>query len=512
VSPSAWGWRRRAPSVPALSTSLALYWGVDLVELWRVLRRHPVVFVACTLVCLALAGAWTLTRDPLYEASATGIVSAPASSSTFAGDDDEKARSRATTYVALGATRGMATRVTDVLHSDLDPGTLLAQTSFEQPPDTALVQVHVRSTSATSARRLADAWLTELSARVQEIENPDGGNGASSPSLTTVEPASEPDAPVYPRPPLNLAIGLAAGLVLGVAGALARDRADQRIRDAVDVKERLGMGVLAEVPSSVIRRAKKSRAKLGRRTSARRHELDPVFVDIRTKLQYLNVDRPPRSLLVTSTVDGAGSSTVAREVARAIAEHGESVVLVELDFNSPTMGDLNRLDPDTGILQVLTGLISIREALQDDEELGGLTYLVAGGSAPNTAELLGSKALPLILETLNEDSYLVLDASPMPDEPATALLLSLVDAALLVVLAGRTSTTALARAIDEVTTKAGKSVGIALTGAGKRSRAKAVRWPLPGGIPTNRSVADPPDAANASEERVGAEPRRRSAS
>jgi Mrp family chromosome partitioning ATPase len=163
------------------------------------------------------------------------------------------------------------------------------------------------------------------------------------------------------------------------------------------------------------------------------------FRILRTNLELIDPDRPVRTLMVTSAVEGEGKSTTVANLAVSAALAGREVILVDLDFRHPSLGTFF---PDTGSLgmtDVTLGHVSLGEALSpvvlggnragSDADSGGLSsasgngtlgrattlrVLPTGNLPPNPGEFVGSAAVERVLADLADRADLVLiDSAPM---------------------------------------------------------------------------------------------------
>lgn len=105
-----------------------------------------------------------------------------------------------------------------------------------------------------------------------------------------------------------------------------------------------------------------------------------AYRQIRTNLQFLNVDDPPRVLVVTSAVPNEGKSTTAINLALVVAQSGKRVALVEGDLRRPRVVSYLRLVKGAGLTSVLAGNASAADVLQPFAD--GLLSVMASGPTP----------------------------------------------------------------------------------------------------------------------------------
>lgn len=203
---------------------------------------------------------------------------------------------------------------------------------------------------------------------------------------TQLSPAAAPTVPLSPRPRRNAGFAFVLSLLVGIAAAFGFERFDRRLKRIEDAEGMYGASVLAVIPH-----AKEPVLLLDGEVgiSADFHE---AFRQLRTNLQLAALERPLKRVLVTSAVPGEGKSTVARNLAIAFREFGNSVVLVDADLRRPSQGRLFATDVETGITSVLTGEVDLEDALLDipvtARGLDALAQIEAASTLPGTRSAL----------------------------------------------------------------------------------------------------------------------------
>ncbi|QBS37607.1 polysaccharide biosynthesis tyrosine autokinase [Thermaerobacter sp. FW80] len=157
---------------------------------------------------------------------------------------------------------------------------------------------------------------------------------------------------------------------------------------------------------------------------------------VRTNLQYLAVDKPLRSIMITSGLPGEGKSLTAANLALSFANAGKTTVLVEADMRRPVQSALFGLANVYGLSAVLAGSCTLNEALQLVPRAKNLWVLPAGPTPPNPAELLGSRrAHELFAGLVNDYEVVIYDTPPAVMVADPLVLAPKVDGVILVVSA-----------------------------------------------------------------------------
>jgi capsular exopolysaccharide synthesis family protein len=197
-----------------------------------------------------------------------------------------------------------------------------------------------------------------------------------------------------------------------------------------------------------------------------RSPVSEAYRTLRTNLEFLSLDEPLRTLVVTSPGAEEGKSTALANLAVTLAQGGKRVILVDCDLRRPTQHTLFDLDNTAGLTTMM-----LDEAAQSDPPLretpvDGLRVLPAGPAPPNPAELLGSRRMKETMATLLEQAdVLLFDAPPVLAVTDALVLAVQTDGVLLVVKAGGTRREHVEQAKERLERVNARIVGAVLNGA-----------------------------------------------
>lgn len=415
-------------------------------DLWKIVRRYWVLILTASLVGLVLSTVYTFTREPKYSATSYAYVVADENSGgSFAGS--AFAQSKAQAWLPLFKSNAVADRVIERSNLDITASDLANRTTATLQDESPAVSVTVTAASPEDAKSIADGIVDATSAEVQRLEGKTAGA-----TIKVVSAAERPTRPSYPRPERILPLGLLAGMVIGFVLALIRRRQDTRIRTPEGLGELHTSPVLAVLPAISEREQESEHQSFQTREGLRQ---------LRTNLRFIDVDRPPRTIVLTSARMGEGKSTVASSLAKVLAQSGESVILIDADLRRPRLAPIFDLDSALGLTQLLAGEVSVAEVTQPSGT-PGLQVITAGQIPPNPSELLGSQRMSALLGELREDHFVILDAPPLLPVTDAALLSAHADGALLVVQADGTRQEQVIHAVKNVERVGGHVLGMVL--------------------------------------------------
>jgi non-specific protein-tyrosine kinase len=249
----------------------------------------------------------------------------------------------------------------------------------------------------------------------------------------------------------------AAALAIGVA--LLFEYLNDTIETADDVKSALGLSTLGTLGTLVT-----AGGELIAATQSNVPATEQCRV-LRTNIRYFDVERPLRTLLVTSASPGEGKSTIAANLAVVMAQAGQRVVLLDGDLRRPRLHRLFAVPLQGGLAtSLLAGRLDGN--IQAAPAVARLSVLPAGPLPPNPAELLGSQAMRKLLDDLAQQADMVLmDSPPVLAVTDAALLAQIVDGVLLIVEAGKTRRGMAREAIARLRQVRGNLIGVVLNRA-----------------------------------------------
>ena len=424
---------------------------MTLFELLSLMKKHVRLLVILPIVCAVIAGAYcyTMMRD-VYSTSTTLYV--------LVSEDAVNAESYSSLSSNFNVSQQIANDVSQLITSarvrtdtarELGWSSLAGYgVSVSSGEDSRVLRVIVSGYDPAGAAEVANALAEVASDVAQEV--------MSVQSVNVLDRAVEPVIPSGPNRNLYIMVAAFGGFSLAFAAVILGSVLDTRIHDGKTAEGIAGITELGSIP------------KFG---EGKRRSDDEPSPEVRgaqdsvktllTNLMFLGVDDPIKTVVVTSSTENEGKSTVACLLAQAIAMSGQSVLLVDCDLRHRTLEGILGVRAAKGIGAVLHGT-PIEQAVRPTRQ-ENLFFLNAEPDIPNPTEIISSKRFKTLLGLLAERySFVVLDAPPLGIFADAAVLASLADATLLVVREGYTRKASLAMAAEQLR-KAGVPVaGLAL--------------------------------------------------
>jgi polysaccharide biosynthesis transport protein len=320
------------------------------------------------------------------------------------------------------------------------------------------VSTGARQARLQSARNLSATLATQLE-NLRLSEQLETGSGI-------VMPAATSDAVRVSAHTTRYGIlGLAMGLVFGLGVALLAEYRDDTIKSVGEVEDIYGAPALAHILLDKFTEDEPRRLVLTQHPNSGSAE---SYRLLRNTLEHLSDERKIKALLVTSAEPKEGKSSVAANLAAAMAQAGKNVVLVVCDFHQPTTEQFFDVSSTVGLSDALTGAAGV-DALQAIPELGSLRVLTAGTTPPNPSELLGSVRMKQLVASLRASvDWVIIDTPALLSASDGATTARWADAVLVVTRSG-VSTGDAARESKELLNNIGASVlGVVVWGLGNK--------------------------------------------
>jgi capsular exopolysaccharide synthesis family protein len=330
---------------------------------------------------------------------------------------------------ASPAVRGQDTEIFKSVEQDLEAiRTDIASTQSEIQD---LLDKTDRSTTQESTLQTLQGRLVSLRSTYATLLTFTTNDAANL--LTVVQPAIPPSNAISPRPLTDALLAVVVALVVVSALVFLYEFIDDALRDADDVTETLGLPTLGQI--------ERMRGEKGRKGFYRlvailypRSPAAEAYRSLRTNLDFASLDRPLRSLLVTSAVPGEGKTVTSANLAVVAAQGGRRVLLIDADLRRPGVHKMFNLENGPGFADLIRNPQIGPASLTQATEQPNLSVLTTGAPPPNPTEVVGSQRARALFETL-ADQYdlVVVDSPPIQVFADAPILSSFMDGTLLVV-------------------------------------------------------------------------------
>ncbi len=254
-------------------------------------------------------------------------------------------------------------QINSVINGQQNQATLTGQATLNE--------LQQQLTTDSTQLQTAESGLTQLQSEA----------ALASDSVVVVSPASVPSNSVSPSRPLTVLLAGVAGLLLAVGLVLLINYLDQTVKDDEELQRRTGLTPIGHIPFVSASKTRMGELiVLGGPPSA-----SEAYRSLRTNLQFASVDRPVKTIVVTSPGPGEGKSRTAANLAIVLAVAGHTTLLLDANFRHPCVhGFFGRASKHGFSELILNDGHQGEEMIRPVREVPGLSVLAAGVSSPQS--------------------------------------------------------------------------------------------------------------------------------
>jgi capsular exopolysaccharide synthesis family protein len=324
------------------------------------------------------------------------------------------------------------------------------------PLGTSFVDISVTDGDPEQAAAIATSVMRQFSLAIADLEQ-SPGSAASPLRITTVRNPPVPSKPLTPHVIRDLGIAAILGLALAAGWVWFRSGLDTKIRRPEDLPSTDGVVSIGFIP-----RFTGASSLQG----SHRQGVAEVFKALRSNFKFVSSLHGSRTVVICSTAKGEGATTVAANLAEALAVDGARVCLVDANLRTANSG-VQR----SPMSRAPFGLTDMLVGRADDEHFaaslapGEVSFIPPGPVPPNPNELLGSVEMRHLLASLREAfDYVLIDAPAVGVLSDGAVLASMADASVLVVGMGSVRAAAVSDSLASLKQAGSTVLGIVANG------------------------------------------------
>ncbi len=352
-------------------------------------------------------------------------------------------------YIELVKTRDFLMDVLGDTNIKLTPELLLTKLQISYIPNSDFIQIKY-----TSDNKLET--LTILQGIVEKFKELPSKYKADTEIIVAEDIGIDEHADIRNNGLLIL-LGVLGGLGIGTGIVFVMECLNKTFRTKGEVERELKMPIISMVP--------KFKEKSTRKLKQGSYDIAcEAYNNLAVNIRYKNNSNENRVVLVTSSLIGEGSTTTATNLAKALSNCDEKVILVEGNLRKPSLHEVYNVDNKVGISDVILGKSGLEDGIKQINK--NLDVLLAGSSINNPTQIINSNELDNILKALKKKySYIIIDSPAIKVVTDALAIANKVDCTVLVVKAEVVKKDAVKESIELVNSVDGNITGIIFNGA-----------------------------------------------
>jgi len=430
----------------------------DLSYILGVIRKRFLLILFFIILGFWAAFAYNYVAPVKYK-SATTLYVKPKVSST--GDVDYQTvltnQKMISTYSQIMKSRKILNKVIDNLEINMTYGEVNEGLTVSAVSNTELISISMISedpeVSFNITKEVTSVFMQEIK-EMMDIDN-----------ITVIDEPVLNNVPVLPRTKMNIVIGIAGGVLVGIVLAFLIESMDTKIKNHEDVKKYLKLKTIGIVPHSDIDDENKKYRKANKKLDLKGQEghklkiiYEPTSVIsesirmIRTNLNFLDL----KIINVTSTLPSEGKTEVISNLAVAFALLGKKVLIIDCDLRKPKIHRKFGLPRKEGISNILLskGEVKLEDAVTHfmvDDKGTSVDVLGPGAKVSNPSELINSKGFAELIESTRDKYDLVLIDCPPISMMADGIIVSrITDGTVYVIESDRTDYRVVSSCVEQL--------------------------------------------------------------
>ena len=434
---------------------------ISLSQLFQLMLRNKLLLLLSAVLGVAVALAVTYAMKNQYESSAKLYVYIPATGQQSTDQDLSAinyAQKVINTYIQMLDTKSFYRKINEDVNLGYTDLKMQKMIQFSILNSTEVFQVTVKTDSPEKSLAIAQSVTNIAPQVIQGIQE--------TARLKIVDPPVIDTVPVSPSKKINLAIGLLAGLVIGVIYIILRDLLDTKIKSADELTDRYGLHILSEVADiSEEERKKQSKRKASKYDYTISDKYIEAYRTARTNLNFAIIKKGCKKIAVVSPIGMEGKTTTSVSLAVTLSQQlNVKVLLIDCDLHKPRVYRYFKTQNMPGLTDFLCGMYTYADVAQNTV-YDNLKIICAGTIPPNPSELLASDVFTEFIDSVGSYfDYIIFDTPPLNLVSDVLGIISLMDGVVVSLVKGESVHPELNKALETLKNANVKPAGVIIHG------------------------------------------------
>lgn len=371
-------------------------------------------------------------KKPIYKSSTTYVLISDSSKEGITTSEVTLNEKLIATYKEIIKSRNILEKVITTLNLEETPSSLAKKISVEQVGTSSMIKITVSNKDPEMAKKIAETTGYEFSKEVESLYKIS--------NLGLVDKALIPTTASNESNSKEMIMINGGALALSLMVIFMLFYFDNTVKDQEQVQEKTNLPVLGNVP--LVTKKKEGKEKDLIVHNDPKSPISEGLRTIRTNLQFSNVDKQMKKIMITSSMPGEGKSFTSANLATAFAQDGSKVIMIDCDMRKGRLHKIFEISNSKGLSNLLIDNVEKNyKKYIKKTNIENLSIIPSGMIPPNPSELLNSEANKKLISILEEEyDYVIFDCVPINGLPDSLIMANLVNKAIIVCAAGVTPT------------------------------------------------------------------------
>ncbi len=371
-------------------------------------------------------------KKPIYKSSTTYVLISDSSKDGITTNEVTLNEKLIATYKEIIKSRNILEKVINQLNLEETPQQLAKTITVEQVSTSSMIKITVSNKDPEIAKKIAETIGNEFSKEVEALYKIS--------NLGLVDKALVPTSASNESNKKEMIMINGGSLMVSLMIILLMFYLDNTVKDQEQVQEKTNLPVLGSVP--LVSKKKEAKEKDLIVHNDPKSPISEGLRTIRTNLQFSNVDKQMKKIMITSSMPGEGKSFTTANLATAFAQDGSKVIIVDCDMRKGRVHKIFEISNNKGLSNLLIDDIEKNyKKYIKKTSIANLSIIPSGIIPPNPSELLNSEANKKLISILEKEyDYVIFDCVPINGLPDSLIMANLVNKAIIVCAANITPT------------------------------------------------------------------------